>query len=189
MEFYDPFNTYIDFDEFTFEPEGEVVVRNLSNMDYMYQDQEAAKELLSEDPAIYKFHTADIPEKEGHLRPVMSIIYPGKVGNEFYMTKGHYHEKEDTAEVYLTISGYGKLLMQSPENDIEILEMKKGSVGYIPPYWAHRCINVGDEPLVFFGVYPGEAGHDYGVIEEKGMKNIVVEKDGEVVVEKNPKYK
>lgn len=188
MEFFTPFNTYIDFDEFTFKPEGEVIYRNLSDMDYMYQDQKAAQKLLTEDPVIYEFYTADIPEKKGHLRPVMSIIYPGKVGKEYNMTKGHYHEKEDTAEVYLTISGQGKLLMQSPENDIEILEMEKGSAGYIPPYWAHRCINVGDEPLVFFGVYPGEAGHDYGIIEEKGMKKIIVEENGEVVIEDNPNY-
>jgi len=188
MNYFEPFNTYIDFDEFTYEPEGEVILRNLSNMDYMYQDQEAVNDKLSEDPVIYKFHTADIPEEEGHLRHVMSIIYPGKIGNEFYMTKGHYHEEEDTAEVYFTINGKGKLLMQSPDQDIKILEMKKGSVGYIPPYWAHRCINTGDEPLVFFGVYPGEAGHNYGIIEKKGMKKVVLEKEGEVIVEKNPNY-
>lgn len=188
MELFKPFNTYIDMENFTYKPEGEVLYRNLSNMDYMYQDQEAAEKLLEEDPVIYKFFTADIPEKEGHLRHVMSIIYPGKVGNEYYMTKGHYHEVKDTAEVYFTLNGKGKLLMQSPDQETEILEMKEGSVGYIPPYWAHRCINVGDEPLIFFGVYPGEAGHNYGIIEEKGMKKIVVEEKGKVVVKDNPEY-
>ena len=43
------------------------------------------------------------------------------------------------------------------------------AVGYIPPGWAHRTVNVGEEPFRFLAVYPGAAGHDYGFVEEHGM--------------------
>ena len=33
-----------------------------------------------------------------------------------------------------------------------------------------------------------DAGHDYGTIEEKGYRKIVVEKDSEVAVLDNPKW-
>jgi glucose-6-phosphate isomerase len=39
-------------------------------------------------------------------------------------------------------------------------------------------MNVGAEPLVYLGIYPSNAGHDYGAIAEKNFKMIVVERDG-----------
>jgi glucose-6-phosphate isomerase len=42
-------------------------------------------------------------------------------------------------------------------------------MGYIPPGWAHRSVNTGDEPYKFLAVYPGCAGHDYGWVVEHGM--------------------
>jgi len=36
----------------------------------------------------------------GELLFGVSIVHPGKVGNEFYMTKGHFHTVLETAEIY-----------------------------------------------------------------------------------------
>jgi len=188
MNYNEPFNSYIDFNKFELKPEGKLIKRNLSNMADMYQDQKAVEEALEKDPLIYEFSTVEVPEKKGDLLHCISIVYPGKIGNEYYMTKGHFHEVEDTAEIYLTFQGEGKLVMQTPDNDSKVVEMKKGSISYIPPYWAHRTVNTGEEPLVFFGVYRGDAGHNYGIIEKNGMKDLVLEKDGEVVIETNPAY-
>lgn len=188
MEYFKPFNSYIDLEKMQLKPAGEVIVRKLSDMADMFYDQKAVKELLKEDPVIYKFYNVEIPEDEGHLQHCISIVFPGKIGKEFYMTKGHFHEIKDTAEIYLTIKGEGKLVMQTPDNDSMVIEMKEGSISYIPPFWAHRTVNTGDEPLVFFGVYRGDAGHNYGIIEEKGMAKLVLEKNGEVILEDNPDY-
>lgn len=38
-----------------------------------------------------------------------------------------------------------------------------------PAGWAHRSVNVGDEPYRFLAVYPGSAGHDYGWVLTHGM--------------------
>jgi len=57
------------------------------------------------DPALYEVCTLEVPEEDGHLIQCVSTIYPGKVGDEFFMTKGHYHEERGTAEIYLCIAG------------------------------------------------------------------------------------
>ncbi len=192
MDLFKPINSYYDFENIKMVPEGELITRNLSDMDWMYQDQEAVKELLKKDPQIYRYYNVDIPEEEGHLQHCISIINPGKVGNEYNMTKGHFHEIKGTAEIYYTIQGEGMLFMQSVtdgEPEFEALEMKKGSLSYVPPHWAHRTINTGEEPLAFIGIYPGEAGHVYGDIEEKGFMKLLIEKDGEPTIIDNPNYK
>jgi glucose-6-phosphate isomerase len=52
--------------------------------------------------------------------------------------------------------------------------MGPGTVAYVPPNWAHRTVNTGEEPFVFFAVYPGQAGHDYGTIEKTGFPQRVL---------------
>ena len=55
--------------------------------------------------------------------------------------------------------------------------------------WAHRSVNTGAEDLVMFFVYPGNAGHDYGTIEQQGFRKLVVERDGHPQVVDNPKWR
>jgi len=57
------------------------------------------------------------------------------------------------------------------------LDMAPGIIGYIPPGWAHRSVNVGDGPYSFLAVYPGGAGHDYGWVLEHGMGRRVLAAD------------
>jgi glucose-6-phosphate isomerase len=83
------------------------------------------------------------------------------------MTKGHAHTAHE-GEVYVGLSGWGLLLLYSGE-EARWVEISPGRVGYIPPGWAHRTVNVGEEPFRFLAVYPGGAGHDYGFVEERGM--------------------
>jgi len=129
--------------------------------------------LESENPVVYEVFEAPIPEAEGELMFLVTILYPGDVKGEYFMTKGHYHVVEGTAEVYLGLQGKGLILCQTKEGDFEAVEMTPSSVVYIPPYWAHRTVNVSDEPLVFFAVYPAHAGHDYETIEREGFKKRV----------------
>ena len=185
-----PINSVFDFSNLELNPPGELIVRKLSDMDFMYQDQDRVAEILQKnDPVIYRFYNVEIPEEAGHLQHCISMVFPGKIGNEYYMTKGHFHEIEDTAEAYLTLRGRGKMVMQSSDGGTDIKNMTKGTITYVPPYWAHRCVNTGIQPLVFFAVYRGDAGHNYGIIEEKGMKKIILEKNGEMKIKDNPLYK
>ena len=80
----------------------------------MYQDQEAVEEILKhEDPLIYEFYELGCPERSGDLAFGTTMIHPGKIGNEYYMTKGHFHQIVDTAEVYYTLKGEGYMMLET----------------------------------------------------------------------------
>lgn len=117
-----------------------------------------------------------------------TTMYPGKVGDEYFMTRGHFHARRDRAEVYYTQSGEGLLLLESRDGVTKTVEMKPGIAAYIPPDWAHRSINTGAEPLVFVWMTNIDAGHDYGTIVEKGFRSLVVERDGKAAVVANPRH-
>jgi len=103
----------------------------------MYLDAQATEEGIRRgNPLIYEVYQYNVPDENGQLLVVTSIIYPGKVGQEYYMTKGHYHAKEDTAEVYLGLQGQGYLLMETKGGAFQALPIAPGTVAYIPPYWA-----------------------------------------------------
>ncbi|MBB6635894.1 glucose-6-phosphate isomerase [Cohnella thailandensis] len=163
--------------------------RFLSQMKGMYADDAATAALLEEgNPLLYEFHELGVTETDGNLAFGTSIVYPGKVGEEYYMTKGHFHTIIDTAEVYYCIGGRGLMLMENPEGEWDAQEFTPGKAVYVPGRYAHRSINTGTEPLITFYVFRADAGHDYGSIETKGFRKIVVEKDGKPVILDNPKW-
>lgn len=166
--------------------------RYLSQMAGMFANAAAYEQKLKEegDPLIYEFHEMDVPEHAGDLAFGCSIVYPGKVGDEYNMTKGHFHTILDTAEVYWCFAGHGYMLLENPEGDWMAHELTPGKAVYVPKRYAHRSINVGDkEALRTYFVFRADAGHDYGTIETKGYRKLMVEKDGEPCVIDNPKWK
>ena len=78
--------------------------------------------------------------------------------------------------------------MQTETGETSAREMVAGSAAYVPPYWAHRAVNVGDEDFVFLSVWEARAGHDYGTIERDGFRQLVVMRDGKPAVVENPNY-
>ena len=63
--------------------------RRVSNLLTQFADEEAAKKLIAEgDPLLYEFYELELPEEPGVLRFGSTRLYPGKVGNEYFMTKG-----------------------------------------------------------------------------------------------------
>ncbi len=182
-----PFPMTIDANTGALSPCDRTNIRHLSDMKGMYYDRAAEQALCDEtNPLIYSFSERILPEENGHLQLAMTTIQPGKVGNEYHMTKGHYHKRPDTSEIYLGIAGEGVLLMQTPRGDFEIISIKQGVVAYIPPFWGHRMVNTGNVPFIFFAVYPGDAGHNYGDIEKTGFLKIMVERGGKPLLINNP---
>ena len=164
--------------------------RRLSNMKGMFHDDERLnKTLKKEDPLIYEFYELDAPEDAGDIAFGTSIVYPGKVGNEYYMTKGHFHTIIETGEVYICLQGHGYMLLENPEGEWSAEELVPGKSVYCAKRFAHRSVNVGNEPLVTFYSFRGDAGHDYGTIETKGYRKLIVEVDGKPQIIDNPKWK
>ena len=171
-------------------PELKSTKRMLSAMEGMYLNNERLKEMIQEeDILVYEFYELGIPENPGELAYGTTLVYPGKVGREYFMTKGHFHSKIDTAEVYYCIRGHGYLLMENPEGEVELQEMTSGTSVYVPPKYAHRSINISNsEPFIMFFTFRADAGHDYKTIETKGFRKLLIEKDGKPELIDNPKW-
>ena len=164
--------------------------RRLSQMKGMYLDSAAEAELIANgDPLVYEFHEMGAPETPSDVAPGTSITYPGKVGDEYFFTKGHFHTIRETAEVYYTLSGTGYMMIENPEGEWGAFELAPGKMVYVPPRFAHRSINTGSVPLVTFFAFRGDAGHDYGTIEVDGFRKLIVERDGKPEIIDNPKWK
>lgn len=163
--------------------------RRLSQMKGMFADTAAAEKILeTEDPVLYEWFELGCPERAGDLAFGVTILKPGKVGGEYYMTKGHFHTQLDTAEVYYTFGGEGYMVMENPEGDTIEMPLSKGQTVYVPRRYAHRMVNTGSTPLITFFVFAADAGHDYGTIETKGYHKMVVERDGKPAIVPNPKW-
>jgi glucose-6-phosphate isomerase len=169
---------------------GKSTKRLLANMKGMFADDIAEAQLIDKyNPMVYEFYELGAPETAGDLAFGSSITYPGKVSDEYFMTKGHFHTILETAEVYYCISGEGYMLMENPEGDWSAQKLSPGQALYVPPRYAHRSINTGSTPFVTIFCFRGDAGHDYGTIETKGYRKLIVEKDGKPVIIDNPKWK
>lgn len=180
----------VDFDLNTGRSKGaETTKRYLSQMQEMFFDAEAVKEILKkEDPLIYEFYELGCPERPGDLAFGTTILYPGMVGDEFYMTKGHFHTRLETSEVYYTLNGEGYMVMENPEGSTVEIPLKKNESVYVPRRYAHRTVNTGSVPLILFFVFDADAGHNYGTIETKGYHKRVVDRDGKPAVIDNLKW-
>ncbi len=167
------------------------VVRRLSAMRGQYADSQAYEAMLAqEDVVLYEVYEIQRPEAAGELRHGLSIVHPGKVGDEYFMTKVHFHTVLDTAELYYCLRGQVVLLMETPEGEWAVEQLLPNHVVYVPPRWAHRSVNTSPgEDLVTLFVYPGNAGHDYGTIEKQGFRKLIVERDGRPCVVDNPRWR
>lgn len=189
MEIVTPFATALSFAERTITPYTQKSVRRLSDMRGMYADPAAAEAILgSGDPLIYEVYTVEVSEDVGQLSYCLTVLHPGRVGDEYYMTKGHFHIDDQTAEIYLGLEGEGYLLTETTDSDVQATKMERGTVAYVPPGSAHRTVNTGQGPFVFFAAWPAHAGHDYGSIEEAGFSRLIVERDGQPMLIPNPRY-
>ena len=140
-----------------------------------------------------------------------TIWEPGRVGNEYIKTYGHYHVG-NIEETYWIVYGEGITIAQrrvigsdgEPIDDeideIRVVRVKAGDAVYMPRGWAHAAVNIGqslfttadDSPVNFEDVDPSSLpGHaDYEPIKKmRGMAYYIVEENGQPTLVKNPLYK
>lgn len=113
---------------------------------------------------VYDVEMFDSPEADGALYVGVTHLYPGKVGNEYFMTRGHFHQRREQGEVYFGLRGTGLLLLQNEQGEARLEKVTPGSVHIIPGFTAHRLINTGSETLSALAVWPCSAGHDYAAL-------------------------
>jgi glucose-6-phosphate isomerase len=163
---------------------GKEVVRTLSQLEGCFHDEAAyCQALEEEDGLIYRVAAVEPADGPGDMHYGLGVLYPGKVGREYYLTKGHFHENREAAEVYIGLSGEGCMLLEDEQTGQSRLEpLGSGKVVYVPGYTAHRTINTGPEPLTYFGIYPADAGHDYGALAERNFRKVLIEENGKPVL-------
>ena len=185
-----PFTYSISVPDETLSEYDNHMVRRLSEMKGQYLDEQAYAALLSQDPVLYEVYEIKRPELQGELTNGITIVHPGKVGEEYFMTKGHFHNVVATAEAYYCLKGDGVMVMETPEGESSVEALHPGLVLYVPPRWAHRSVNTAQgEDLVMLFVYPADAGHDYGTIERQGFRKLVLERDGRAQIIDNPRWR
>ena len=111
--------------------------RRVSDMVAQFANEAAARAMVEGgDPLLYEFYGLDLPEDDsGVLQFGTTILYPGKVGEEYFMTKGHFHTILDTSEIYYGLSGHGMMLMETPEGQVDWKEIGPGEALYVPGRW------------------------------------------------------
>lgn len=139
----------------------------------------------------------------------ITVWEPGKIGDEYIKTYGHYHIGQ-LDETYWLLLGKGVLLQQKlvevdgkPQADevaeFRAVQLESGQSAYMPPGYGHLVANVGatymvtaDDSPVDFGdrdpvSMPGHA--DYEMVKQMhGFAYYVVERNGAPALIKNPLY-
>jgi glucose-6-phosphate isomerase len=86
------------------------------------------------------------------------VLLSGKVGQEYYKTRGHFHVNKPNMpdaypEFYEVLSGEAILMLQKNSRSGEVeeimaVEAQTNDIVYIPPGYGHVIINSTDQPLV-----------------------------------------
>ncbi len=123
----------------------ENVSRTLGDLRGIFADVDAFSRMPQNMPA-YEV-SSFLPEQEGTpggLYFGITYLHPGKVGNEYFMTKGHFHANIDRAEFYWGLEGEGMLILMDQLRRVWAERIFPGSLHYIPGGVAHRMANTGN---------------------------------------------
>lgn len=140
-------------------------IRKLKDVAAWYYDKNSAEKELKKNPdkEIYRTYT----DSFSPINLTLTVINPGTIGKEFFMTKGHVHKKK-TPEFYILLEGKGKLLIQKGKL-IKVINLKKGEIALIPKGFAHRLINTGRKKLKVLTIYDEKSKPDYNTKFKKRL--------------------
>jgi glucose-6-phosphate isomerase len=157
------------------------VERRLSDLRGCFRDPAAYEAALAVgDPLVYAVASVEPAGGEGDLHYGLGMIMPGRVGDEYWLTKGHLHAWRPAAEFYIGLRGAGMMLLEEESGgEARMVALTAHGVVYVPGHTAHRTMNTGSEPLLYLGVYPARAGHDYSTIAKKNFGHCVVDRAGQ----------
>jgi glucose-6-phosphate isomerase len=137
----------------------------------------AANAVADKEILYYMYRDICLPEQRElftkyRVRYDITILKPGKIGDEFIKTFGHYHPKKPGTsvtygELYQVLYGTAGFLLQEngkkPQEIIDVIfiEADPGAVITIPPGYGHITVNIGSEPLVVANLVCPDFKSDY----------------------------
>lgn len=160
-----------------------ISTRTIGDLAGVFRD-EAARAAMDQAVVVYRVESYEpAPEgSEGAVCCATTFLMPGLVGDECFLTRGHFHINQDRPELEMTVSGSGLLVMMDESGHTWTENMVSGSLHHTPPRTAHRVANTGQQPLVFVSYWPSETGHDYATIRDRGFGGRVRMVDGRPVL-------
>ena len=136
--------------------------------------------LAAGNPLVYTVSSFEPASGGGDLHYGLGRLLPGRIGEEYFMTKGHLHPRREAAEVYIGLSGEGVMLLEDEgTGESRMVPLRPHHAVYVPGHTAHRTVNTGAEPLTYLGIYPANSGHDYGGIAAGNFLCVVVDRNGQ----------
>jgi len=154
--------------------------KKISDLKGIYADHAAFFALRAQDPDRIVYDVCEVRPKaeSGDLIFGTTHMLPGKIGTEFFVTRGHIHACANRPETYYGESGIGLMVLESPRGDVRIMEVTPKTIVYVPPMWIHRSVNIGNIPLVMSFCYPVDSGQDYDVIARSGGMAVRIVENG-----------
>lgn len=153
-------------------------IKTMADLAGLYADESAYKAVLAEldDTVVYEVTDFKPSADAGDMIIGVTRMIPGRVGDEYFLTRGHIHANANRPEMYYGEAGHGLMLLESPAGEIRTVEIGPRSLCYVPPYWIHRSVNVGNTELVMTFAYPADSGQDYDIIAKAGgMRSRIVD--------------
>ncbi|MEV0291609.1 glucose-6-phosphate isomerase family protein [Kribbella sp. NPDC050820] len=155
--------------------------KRLGDLAGTYRDEGAYQTALADhgaDRIVYSVEESRVADGPGALIIGTSTLLPGRIGDEFALTRGHLHAIADRAELYHCLSGTGVMVLETIDGASQVVALRPGDALHVPGHWLHRSVNVGQEPFVTLFCYSADAGQDYGIIADAGGMATLVVDDG-----------
>ncbi|HJP83171.1 MAG TPA: glucose-6-phosphate isomerase family protein [Fimbriimonadaceae bacterium] len=140
-------------------------VRTLDQMEGVF-----AASVGNRNDVVYEiFGTAGEVNGPPKLLYATTVLHPGQVEGEYFMTRGHFHTNPERGELVFTLSGEGALILMDRNRNTWMEPMLEGGIHDIDGAHAHRVANTGNVPLIFLVAWMSDCGHDYESIKAKGF--------------------
>lgn len=183
--------------------------RKLADLRHALADGEAR----GPDPAYFmyrglaRFRAADEdPRRVYNWRYDVTVFPPGRYGDEYLRTLGHYHPVAEGSsvaypEVYEVLFGEALFILQQVDDyaagpadvrvlDLILLRATAGEKAVMLPGYGHWTVNRTDEPLVVSNWICDDFSSDYGSARAaRGPSCYVVAGAGGVELRRNPSYR
>src|SRR5690606_8326245 len=107
--------------------------KRLADLAGIYEDVAAFERLVKQaaNPIVYEVTEFRPSTAPGDLIFGLTRMAPGRVGGEFFLTRGHIHAKADRPEIYYGQRGQGLMLMESPEGETRTVEIGPQTICYV----------------------------------------------------------
>lgn len=138
--------------------------------------------------------------KDSGFRYDVTVILPGRIGEEYIKSLGHIHPlksgtKVRFPEIYEIVYGEALFILQKMSNDFEKVEevylvhAKQGEKAVMLPEFGHVTVNLGKKPLVMTNWVAASFKSEYEPYEKHhGAAYYLLDKAGQMEIVKNSNY-